>query len=112
MASIPSQPSLTELQSSWKSVFKKSVNSRWTFVVLQVLDLTTTLIAFHLGAMEANPLVAHFTTAFGWFRGLVISKLIAIAIAMGVRRLIWVVNIFYTGIILWNVVILLSLHPK
>jgi hypothetical protein len=112
MASIPSQPSITELQSRWKPGFKKSVNSRWTFVVLQVLDLTTTLIAFHMGAMEANPLVAHFTATFGWLRGLVISKLIAIGIAMGVRRLIWVVNIFYAGIILWNLLILLSLHPK
>jgi hypothetical protein len=112
MASIPSQPSLTEFQSPWKSGFKRSVNSRWTFVVLQVLDLTTTLIAFHLGAMEANPLVAHFTVTFGWLRGLVISKLIAIGIAMGVKRLIWVVNVFYAGIIFWNVVILLSLHPK
>ena len=112
MASIPSQPSLTELQSRRTSGFKKCVNSRWTFVVLQVLDLTTTLIAFHLGAMEANPLVAHFTATFGWLRGLIISKLVAIAIAMGVKRLIWVVNVFYTGIIFWNVVILLSLHPK
>lgn len=80
--------------------------------MLQVLDLTTTLIAFHLGAMEANPLVAHFTATFGWLRGLVISKLIAVAIAMGVRRLIWVVNVFYAGIIVWNLVILFSLHPK
>ena len=112
MASIPSQPSIAEFQRPWKSGFKKSVNSRWTFVVLQVLDLTTTLIAFHLGAMEANPLVAHFTATFGWLRGLVVSKLIAIGIAMGVRRLIWVVNIFYAGIIFWNLVILLSLHPK
>jgi|SRR5579862_3516725 len=112
MASIPSQPSLTGLQSPWKAGFKKSVNSRWTFVVLQVLDLTTTLIAFHLGAVEANPLVAHFTATFGWLRGLIISKMFAIAIAMGVKRLIWVVNVFYTGIILWNLVILLSLHPK
>ena len=112
MASIPSQPTVAEFQSPWKSGFKKSLNSRWTFVVLQLLDLTTTLIAFHLGAIEANPLVAHFTATFGWLRGLVISKLFAIAIAMGVKRLIWVVNIFYTFIIFWNLVILLSLHPK
>jgi hypothetical protein len=112
MASIPSQPSLAALQSQWKSGFKRTVNSRWTFVVLQVLDLTTTLIAFHLGAMEANPLVAHFTATFGWLRGLIVSKLIAIAIAMGVKRLIWVVNVFYTSIIFWNLVVLLSLHPK
>ncbi len=112
MASIPSQPSIAEFTNPWRSGLKKFVNSRWTFVVLQVLDLTTTLIAFHLGAMEANPLVAHFTATFGWLRGLVISKLIAVAIAMGVRRLIWVVNVFYAGIIVWNLVILFSLHPK
>ena len=112
MASIPSQPTVAEFQSPWKSGFRKSLNSRWTFVILQLLDLTTTLIAFHLGAIEANPLVAHFTATFGWLRGLIISKLFAIAIAMGVKRLIWVVNVFYTFIIVWNLVILLSLHPK
>lgn len=112
MASIPSQPTAAEFQNSWKSGFKKWANSRWTFVVLQVLDLTTTLIAFHLGAIEANPLVAHFTATFGWLRGLIISKLFAIGIAMGVRRLLWVVNVFYAGIIVWNLLILFSLHPK
>jgi len=112
MASISSQPTVTEFQRPSKSVFKKWVNSRWTFVILQVLDLTTTLIAFHFGAIEANPLVAHFTATFGWLRGLIISKLFAIGIAMGVKRLLWIVNVFYAGIIVWNLLILFSLHPK
>lgn len=94
------------MTSPWKKGFGRVVNSRWTFVVLQGLDLITTLIAFRMGAFEVNPLVAQLTVLFGRFRGLLISKLMAIAIAMGVRRLIWVVNIFYAGIIAWNVLVL------
>ena len=99
MASI-SEPSLIGVQNASKPGFKKVVNSRWTFVALQGFDLLTTLIAFHMGALEANPLVAHLVATFGGFRGVVISKLFAIAIAMGVRKRIWVVNIFYAVIIL------------
>ena len=39
--------------------------ARTSFIVLQVLDLITTLIAFHFGAFEVNPLVAHLTRIFG-----------------------------------------------
>jgi hypothetical protein len=37
-----------------------------------------------------------------------ISKLIAIGIAMGVRRRLWMINIFYALIIMWNSANLLS----
>ena len=91
MGSISSQPSAAGMSSSWKAGLKKVVLSRWTFVALQVLDLLTTLIAFRAGAVEVNPLVAHLTVLFGRVRGVVISKVIAVAIAMGVKKLIWVV---------------------
>lgn len=68
------------------------------------------MVAFRMGAFEVNPLVAHLTMTFGRFRGVLISKLLAIAIAMGVRRLIWVVNVIYAVIILWNSINLLSAH--
>lgn len=68
------------------------------------------MVAFHMGALEVNPLVAHLTVTFGRFRGVLISKLIAIGIAMGVRRLIWVVNVFYAVIILWNSINLVGWH--
>jgi hypothetical protein len=110
MASIPSQTPAAEFQSPWKVGFRKVVNSRWTFVGLQALDLLTTLLAFRMGGMEVNPMVAHFTVIFGRARGVVISKLIAVVIAMGVRRLLWVVNIFYAGIVFWNVIVLLALR--
>ena len=33
--------------------------------LLQGLDLLTTLVAFRMGALEANPLVAHLVAMFG-----------------------------------------------
>lgn len=94
-------------RSAWRAGLKKVVLSRWTFVGLQVLDLVTTLLAFRAGGVEVNPLVAHLTVAFGRIRGVLISKVIAVAIAMGVKKLIWVVNLFYTVIICWNILNLL-----
>ena len=41
------------------------MNSRRTFVALQGFDLLTTLVAFRMGALEANPLVAHLVARFG-----------------------------------------------
>jgi len=66
------------------------------------------MLAFRMGGYEINPLVAHLTVIFGRFRGVLISKVIAVAIAMGVRKLIWVVNVLYGLIILWNSIYLLG----
>ena len=108
MSSAPSEPATAEISSSPKSISKKIWNSHWTFIGLQALDLLTTMLAFRMGAYEVNPLVAHLTLVFGRFRGVLISKLIAIGIAMGVRRLLWVINVFYAIIILWNSMTLLA----
>jgi len=96
----------------WEFVFSRVLRSRWTFAALQVLDLLTTLVAFHVGAFEINPLVAHLTLRFGRFRGVLISKLFAIAIAMGVRRLVWVVNLFYAAVVGWNLAVVTLLYMK
>jgi hypothetical protein len=87
----------------------KVLNARSTFIVLQVLDLLTTLAAFHVGAFEINPLVGSLTSLLGPVWGVVCSKLIAVVIAFRVRRLVWVVNLFYTGVIFWNLIVLISL---
>lgn len=92
--------------------FRKVLRSRWTFFGLQILDLLTTLAAFHVGALEANPLVAKLTFFFGRFRGVLISKVIAVAIAMGVRRLVWVINIFYAGVVCWNIIVIVLFSLK
>ena len=91
------------------SVVRRLYGSRWTFAVLQLLDLLTTMAAFHAGAYEVNPLVAQLTFRFGRFGGVLLSKLIAVLIALRVRRLVWVVNVFYTIIVLWNLVVLVAL---
>jgi len=108
MASISSEPQAREMGNSRNDIFRRILRSRWTFVALQVLDLLTTLYAFQKGALEVNPLVAHLTLLFGRVRGVIISKLMAIAIAMGVRRLMWVVNIIYIVIVGWNLITIMG----
>jgi Domain of unknown function (DUF5658) len=112
MSSISSEPVVFEARNSGHEILHRILRSRWTFVGLQVLDLCTTLAAFHFGAFEVNPLVAHFTVRFGWLRGVLLSKLIAIAIAMGVRRRVWIINLFYTLIVGWNVIMIVFLYAK
>jgi len=88
------------------------IRSRWTFAVLQMLDLLTTVAAFRMGAYEINPLVACLTQHFGGFRGLLISKLSAAIIIFGVKRLVWVINLFYTVVVFWNCFLLLLFSMK
>ena len=87
----------------------KVLRSRYTFVVLQVLDLATTLLAFELGAFEMNPLVARLAGFLGPIGGVLCSKAIACLIIFRVRRLMWLANIIYTGVVFWNCVILFAL---
>jgi Domain of unknown function (DUF5658) len=87
----------------------KVLNTRSTFAILQVLDLLTTLAAFRVGAYEVNPIVAHLTVLFGRFSGVLISKVIALLLALGVRKRLWIVNLFYLGVIYWNVTVLWAL---
>ena len=82
------------------------LQAKTTFVVLQVLDFFTTMVAFHFGAFEVNPLVARLNVFFGPVGGVLASKVIAVLIALGVRRRLWIVNMFYVGVVCWNVVIL------
>jgi hypothetical protein len=60
--------------------------------------------ALALYSNSGNALVAHLTVLFGRFRGVLISKVIAVGIAMGVRRLMWGINLIYIGIVGWNLI--------
>ena len=84
------------------------LTSRLSFIVLQVLDLTTTLIAFHYGAFEVNPLVGRLTKIFGPIGGVLFSKVFAVLIIFRVRKLMWVANLFYVGVVCWNTIVLLG----
>ena len=85
------------------------VRSRATFWVLQLLDLATTLMAFRMGAFEVNPLVAAFTHLLGPAKGLILSKVIPCLLVLRIRRLMWMANLLYTGVICWNCLILFAL---
>jgi hypothetical protein len=87
----------------------KLLRSRYTFIILQVLDLATTLLAFELGAFEMNPLVARLAVYLGPVGGVLCSKAIACLIILRVRRLMWLANIIYTGVVFWNCIILFAL---
>jgi hypothetical protein len=57
-------------------------------------------------------LVARLTIEFGRFGGVLASKLIAVVIALGVRRRLWVANLLYTLIVCWNVIVLAILSAR
>ena len=84
----------------------KIFQAKWSFIALQILDLATTLFAFHLGGYEVNPLVARMTAIFGPLGGVAVSKVLAVLIAWRVQKLLWVANLFYTGIVSWNIVLI------
>ncbi len=105
-------PQLKQSSANGYAPIQRIVRSRWTFIVLQTLDLITTLAAFRAGAFEINPLVAHLTVYFGRLGGLIVSKAAAVLIALGVRRLLWVVNIFYICVVCWNIIVLVLLYLR
>ena len=87
----------------------RTLNTRSSFLLLQLLDLLTTLAAFGVGAFELNPVVASLTAHFGRVGGVVMSKLIAVLLMLGVRKRLWIVNLVYIGVICWNVIVVISL---
>jgi len=91
-----------------RKLFLRTLNTRSSFILLQVLDLLTTLAAFRVGGFEVNPLVANLTIHFGRVGGVGLSKVIAVLLMLGVRRL-WIVNLVYIGVICWNIVVVVSL---
>lgn len=89
------------------------LQSKSGFIVLQILDLITTLVAFHFGGFELNPLVGRLTAVFGATGGVLFSKVVAVLIVFRVRKLMWFANLFYLVVVCWNVFVLLALwHVK
>jgi hypothetical protein len=90
-------------------LFRKVMQAKSSFFVLQALDLATTLVAFHFGAFEVNPLVGRLTTLLGPTGGVLASKVVAVLIALRLGKLLWVANLFYLGVVCWNTFIVLIL---
>jgi hypothetical protein len=86
------------------------------FVYLQLLDLVTTLLGFRLGAAEASPFIRILMFA-GPAAGVALSKVLALALGgwCVYRRklnLIRVVTYWYSGLVIWNLMILLTAPAK
>jgi hypothetical protein len=88
------------------------------FVYLQLLDLLTTLVFLAHRVEESNPLVRllmHF--AGSPIGGLVAIKLVAVGIALycwrrSREKLLWGINLFYSAVVVWNLVALVASHPR
>ncbi len=87
----------------------KILQAKTSFIVLQILDLITTLLAFRYGGFELNPFVGRLAAVLGPTGGVVASKVAAVLIAMRLRKLVWVINLFYVGVVCWNAFVLLVL---
>jgi hypothetical protein len=83
------------------------------FAYLQLLDLLTTLTFLASGVGEANPMVRFLIAGAGSaLGGLLAAKFVALGLAFhcwrGERlRLLRRVNLFYAGLVTWNLVALL-----
>lgn len=88
------------------------------FVLLQAADVASTMVVLQMGGTEKNPLLLHLMR-LGALQGLLLSKVIVFGIGAGavlVRKhsvLRWS-NIVFTGIVLWNLAIIvrLALHAR
>ena len=85
------------------------------FIYLQVLDLLTTLAFMMYGIAELNPVVkwAMRPSAFG---GLFLVKVAAVLLALvcmahSKQRLLRGVNIFFAGLVAYNVLVLIINAP-
>jgi hypothetical protein len=83
-----------------------------------LLDVLTTLLAMaHLGP-ESNPLVKLLMHSAGSpIVGLAVAKLLAFGVALycwrrSREKLLWGVNLFYSAVVVWNLVALLTSHPQ
>jgi len=80
------------------------------FVFLQFLDALTTVGVLQQGGYEANPIVNKLM-ALGLFKGLILAKLLVVAIGTAVlwhrrHRVLFMANVAYAGIICWNLIAL------
>ena len=80
------------------------------FVLLQLMDVATTIVALNFGAAEQNPVIGRFM-ALGPIPGLIMSKLVVVAFAAllltwGKTRALRLANVAFGLIVIWNLTII------
>ena len=86
------------------------------FVFLQALDVLTTMLGLRLGAQEGSFFIARIMQ-FGTLPGLLLAKLISIilvsaVVAFGRRQLLRRLNLWYAGLVTWNLAMIFLLGGK
>jgi uncharacterized protein DUF5658 len=81
------------------------------FVVLQVLDILTTLLGLQLGAQEGSMFLGRLMRA-GPVAALLIAKIMAVLlVAVALRfkrpRIVVFLNYWFAGVVSWNLAIIL-----
>lgn len=81
------------------------------FLCLQALDVATTMLGLRLGAHEASTFIRGLFR-FGPAPALLMSKAICIAlvtaaVASGRSRMLLPLNLWYGGLVAWNLVVIL-----
>jgi hypothetical protein len=82
------------------------------FITLQGLDLATTLFGFSLGASELSPVVRTISLLTGPSLAVFIAKILTILAMWRMSKRSVIVNagnVWYSGIILWNLVVISKL---
>ena len=85
--------------------------ARVLFIALQCSDLLTTLAVFRHGGVELNPVVRMLSSWMSREMAVLSSKAILVAVIWSFRhrrRVILIGDVFYSGVVLWNLMILAS----
>jgi uncharacterized protein DUF5658 len=98
--------SWAEVRSGWISDMKLLP----AFILLQLMDVATTIVALNLGAAEQNPVIGRLI-ALGPIPGLIMSKLVVIGLAAlfltwGKTRALRLANIAFGVVVTWNLTII------
>jgi hypothetical protein len=85
----------------------------YIFVVLQITDLLTTVLALKLGGAEQNSMVRALMSV-GPYKGLILSKLIVLSLALGFalskkQAAIRSANVVFAAIVAWNLTVIVRL---
>jgi len=81
------------------------------FMVLQALDVLTTMLVIGVGGgAELNPLICKFVALFGLIGGLIAAKVFAVTLALRLKKMLPVANLLFAAVVAWNLLVLVSLH--
>jgi len=75
------------------------------FVGLNIIDAYLTKMGLAMGAEELNPLMIHLGSSV-LAKGLMALGLVVILYWFGKQRALWLLNLAFLGVVLWNLAIL------